>query len=76
MAGREVYKMGFHYTPYESMEGVKIHIPTMAGFSGTSAMLHPNGFVTVRFAKAWPLPEDEESDLNQNDTIGIIQRLP
>lgn len=76
MAGREVYKMGFHYTPYESMEGLKIHIPTMSGFSGTSAMLHPNGFVTIRFAKAWPLPEDDESDLNQNDTIGIIQRLP
>jgi hypothetical protein len=76
MAGREVYKMGFHYTPYETTEGVKSHIPTMAGFSGTGAMLHPNGFVTIRFAKAWPLPENEEGDLDRNDTIRIIQRLP
>jgi hypothetical protein len=76
MAGRAVYKMGFHYEPYENTEGVQTHIPMMNGFSGTTAMLHPNGFVTIRFAKAWPLPEDEEDDLDQNDTIGIIQRLP
>jgi CubicO group peptidase (beta-lactamase class C family) len=75
-AGKEVYKMGVHFSPYVNSEGIKGHIPTMSGFSGTRTMLHPNGLISIRFAKAWPLPDDEQGDVDKNDTIDIVDRLP
>ena len=75
-ANRDLYKLAFHYTPYANVNGTEGHIPTMGGFSGTRVMFHPNGFISMRFAKAWPMPEDEQADAYRNDAIQIISRLP
>lgn len=75
-AGEEVYKMGFHFTPYVSRDASAGHIPTMSGFSGTTAMLHPNGLISIRFAKAWPMPSGSRHDLEKVNTIEIVDRLP
>jgi hypothetical protein len=75
-ANRDLYKMAFHYMPYTDADGDEGHIPTMSGFSGTEAMFHPNGFISIRFAKAWPMPENEQADANRNDTARILGRLP
>jgi hypothetical protein len=72
----QLYKFGFHYMPYSNDDGSKGHVPQMAGFSGTQAALHPNGIMSIRFAKAWPLPEAEQGNENLDDTIDIVNRLP
>ncbi len=73
--GKQLYKMGFHYLPYTNNQGIEDHLPVMAGFSGTQAIFHPNGMIAIRFAKAWPLPENEQANLHLNDTIDILTRL-
>jgi len=72
---KELYKMGFHYVPYSKDEGDKGHVPMMAGFSGNHVLFHPNGIISIRFAKAWPLPDDEQADVNHYDTIDVVNRL-
>jgi len=37
-AGKQLYKMGFHYLPYINKQGIEDHLPVMAGFSGTQAI--------------------------------------
>ncbi len=73
---KELYKFGFHYVPYSNDDGTESHAPQMSGFSGTQATFHPNGIMSIRFAKAWPIPENEQADVNRNDTIDIVNRLP
>jgi hypothetical protein len=75
-ANKELYKLAFHYTPYSDVDGTARHIPTMSGHSGTGAMFHPNGIISIRIAKAWPLPDGEQTDPYRNDTIQIISGLP
>lgn len=74
--GKELYKLGFHYIPYTDDDGIEGHVPMMAGFSGTQATFHPNGIMSIRFAKAWPLPENERADVNSDQTIKLVNRLP
>jgi CubicO group peptidase (beta-lactamase class C family) len=74
--GKELYKFGYHYLPYTDDQGAERHVPAMSGFSGTQAIFHANGIISIRFAKAWPLPSDEQGDVNRHDTIDIIGRLP
>ena len=74
--GKGLYKMAFHYAPFVNDDGTTGHAPTMQGFSSTTAILHPNGIVSIRFAKAWPLPEDEQQNENREDTLTIVNRLP
>lgn len=71
-----LYKMGFHYAPFVNDDGTTGHAPAMQGFSDTSAILHPNGIVSIRFAKAWPLPDDEQQNGGKNDSMDIVNRLP
>ncbi len=71
-----LYKMGFHYVPFVNDDGTTGHAPAMQGFSSTTAILHPNGIVSIRFAKAWPLPDDEQQNEGRNDTMEIVNRLP
>jgi CubicO group peptidase (beta-lactamase class C family) len=73
--GKELYKFGFHYVPYTDDEGVAGHVPVMSGFSGTQAIFHANGIISIRFAKAWPLPLEEEGNVERYDTIDIVNRL-
>jgi hypothetical protein len=74
--GKGLYKMGFHYAPFVNDDGTTGHAPTMQGFSETTAILHPNGIVSIRFAKAWPLPDDEQQNEGRKDTMEIVNRLP
>ena len=74
--GKGLYKTGFHYAPFVNDDGTTGHVPTMHGFSATTAILHPNGIVSIRFAKAWPLPDDEQQNVDREDAIEIINRLP
>ena len=74
--GKELYKLAFHYVPYTDEDGIEGHIPMMSGFSGTRATFHPNGIISIRFAKAWPLPENEQADVNRSDASDIVNRLP
>ena len=73
--GRGVYKMGFHFEPYENADGTTGHAPTMAGFAATTSILHPNGMVSIRFAKAWPMPEDARPDETRPGTMEVVNRL-
>jgi hypothetical protein len=56
-----LYKMGFHYYPIVSVRtGQKIYVPTMRGSSGNMLTLYPNGIISMRLAKAWPMPKAEQ----------------
>ncbi|MFQ6004876.1 MAG: hypothetical protein ACE5OQ_05165 [Woeseia sp.] len=74
--GQEVYKLGFQLLPYTHGDGTAGHAPTMLGHQGVLAILHANGMTSLRFAKAWPLPEDFAGDPYETDTIDIVNRLP
>lgn len=74
--GKELYKFGFHYVPFVGHKGSVDHVPMMSGFSGSYAMFHSNGMVSIRIAKAWPVPDEEQGDVYGFDTLEIVNRLP
>ena len=73
---QELYKMGFHYVPYTDKNGNQSHVPMMSGFSGNQVIFHPNDIISIRLAKAWPLPDDESAAMGPEKTIEIINSLP
>ena len=74
--GKELYKLGFHYTPYIDADGTARHVPMMAGFSATTAILHPGEIIPIRFAKAWPIPPEQMREAFGDNTLEILNNLP
>jgi CubicO group peptidase (beta-lactamase class C family) len=47
------YRMGFHFTPYQSRQsGRWYYLPTMWGSGESEVILYPNGFASIRIGKA------------------------
>ena len=56
-----LYKMGFHYYPYVAdRTGKRIYLPTMRGSTGNVVTLYPNHVISMRLAKAWPMPKEDQ----------------
>jgi hypothetical protein len=56
-----LYKMGFHFYPYVAEHsGKRIYLPTMRGSTGNFITLYPNRVISMRLAKAWPMPKSDE----------------
>jgi CubicO group peptidase (beta-lactamase class C family) len=72
-----LYKMGFHYFPYVSERtGKRIYLPTMRGSSGNIVTLYPNHVISMRLAKAWPMPkEDQHSEVSTTLMMQAVDRL-
>jgi hypothetical protein len=75
-AGEELYRLGFHYTPYTAANGRRYYLPGMHGSGENEVMLYPNGLVSIRMAKASNLPPGEQalSDAGP-ETIRAVERL-
>jgi hypothetical protein len=72
-----LYKMGFHYYPYVGDRTRKrIYLPTMRGSSGNVIILYPNHVISMRLAKAWPMPKaDEHTEESTALMMKAIDRL-
>jgi CubicO group peptidase (beta-lactamase class C family) len=47
------YRMGFHFTPYQSRRsGRRYYLPTMWGSGESEVILYPNGIASIRIGKA------------------------
>jgi hypothetical protein len=74
--GEELYRLGFHYTPYTATSGHRYYLPSMHGSGENEVILYPNGLVSIRMAKASNLPDGERalSDAGP-ETIRAVERL-
>ncbi len=72
-----LYKMGFHYYPYVAERtGKRIYVPTMRGSTGNVVTLYPNHVISMRLAKAWPMPkEDQHTEESTTLMMKAIDRL-
>lgn len=69
-----LYKMGFHFYPYtHERTGTRVYVPTMRGSSGNLIALYPNHVVSMRLAKAWPMPEAEQK--SENPVIPMLRAI-
>ncbi len=69
-----LYRMGFHYFPFVSgRSGRKIYLPSMRGSAGNLLLLYPNGIISMRLAKAWPLPKAEEH--TEDSALGMMSAI-
>src|SRR6266850_1061229 len=58
----ELYRMGFHYTPFTGSRSQRLFfLPTMSGSGDNEVILYPNDLVSIRIAKAAELPEGERA---------------
>jgi hypothetical protein len=73
----ELYRMGFHYTPYRTSRDHRLlYIPTMSGSGENEVLLLPNGLVAIRTAKASGLPAGVDPFTGDpSATIRAIERL-
>lgn len=59
---RQLYAMGFHFTPYTSSRTQALHyLPTMSGFGDNEVLLFPNHVVAIRAAKVAEVPDGEQA---------------
>lgn len=59
---RQLYAMGFHFTPYTPSRSKTLHyLPTMSGFGDNEVILVPNGIVAIRAAKVAEVPDGESA---------------
>ncbi len=73
----ELYRMGFHYTPYQSSRDHQLrYLPTMEGSGENEVFLFPNGLISIRTAKASGLPEGVKAFSDEGPmTIRAVERL-
>jgi CubicO group peptidase (beta-lactamase class C family) len=73
----QLYKMGFHFTPYVgSASGRRYYLPTMWGAGESEVVLYPNRVISIRIAKATQLPEGAAaSEGDAQATIRAVDRL-
>jgi hypothetical protein len=74
---QELYRLGFHFTPWVSpTTGMRHYLPTMSGSGENEAILFPNGLVSIRTAKASQLPAGTQAlDDSGPSTIRAVARL-
>jgi hypothetical protein len=57
-----LYKLGFHFTPYESSgTRTRHYLPTMSGFGDNEVILFPGRVVAIRMAKVAEVPKGEKA---------------
>ncbi len=73
----ELYRMGFHYTPYRSSRDQQTRwLPTMEGSGENEVILFPNGLISIRTAKASGLPDGVKAFSDEGPvTIRAVERL-
>lgn len=76
-SGELLYKMGFHFYPYtHARSGKRVYVPMMRGSTGNLIGLYPNHVVSIRLAKAWPMPaSDKDTELPATPMMHAIDRL-
>jgi hypothetical protein len=75
-AHTQLYRMGFHFTPYTSSSGKLQFLPTMNGSGDNQVILYPQGLVSIRTAKAAELPPGEEkNEGDEGATPRAVDRL-
>ena len=58
----QLYKMGFHFTPYTGSRSNALHyLPTMSGFGDNEVLLLPGRIVAIRAAKVGGVPDGESA---------------
>ena len=72
-----LYKMGFHFTPYVGSRSRQLHyLPTMSGFGDNEVILFPGRIVAIRAAKVAEVPQDEKARSDDAAaTVRAIDRL-
>ena len=72
-----LYKMGFHFTPYVGSRSRQLHyLPTMSGFGDNEVILFPGRIVAIRAAKVAEIPQDEKARSDDAAaTVRAIDRL-
>jgi CubicO group peptidase (beta-lactamase class C family) len=75
--GREIYRMGFHFTSYVgSRSHTHYYLPTMSGSGENEVILFPNDLVSIRMAKAAELPPGETAiDKSSATTPQVVDLL-
>ena len=73
----DLYKMGFHFTPYVgAVSGRQYFLPTMRGWGENEVVLYPNSLITVRIAKVGQLPPGESAHSGAGTrTIRMVDRM-
>ncbi len=73
----QLYKMGFHFTPYVgSVSHKRYYLPTMSGSGENEVILYPNHLISIRMAKAAELPSGEKASSAEGPlTIRAVDRL-
>ncbi len=77
MPPANLYKMGFHFTPYVGSRSHELHyLPTMSGFGDNEVILFPGRTVAIRAAKVAEVPQDEKARSDDAEaTVRAIDRL-
>jgi hypothetical protein len=72
-----LYKMGFHFTPYVGSRSHRLHyLPTMTGFGDNEVILFPGRTVVIRAAKVAEVPQTEQARTDDPEaTVRAIDRL-
>ena len=71
-----LYKMGFHFTPYVGGRSHQLHyLPTMSGFGDNEVILFPGRVVAIRAAKVAEVPRDEAVADDPAATVRAVDRL-
>ncbi len=72
-----LYKMGFHFTPYVgAVSGRQYFLPTLRGWGENEVVLYPNSLITIRIAKAGQLPPGESASSGAGTrTIRMVDRM-
>ena len=73
----QLYRMGFHFTPYRSRRTKSLHyLPTMSGFGDNEVILFPGHVVALRMAKVAEVPAGEKAATSDIDaTPRAVDRL-
>jgi hypothetical protein len=73
----DLYRLGFHYTPYRtSAEKRLVNIPTMSGSGENEVLIAPNGLIAIRTAKASGMPTGTEPfSGDRAATLRVLERL-
>ncbi|MGL6222512.1 MAG: hypothetical protein ACRC6L_02910, partial [Steroidobacteraceae bacterium] len=73
----ELYKMGFHFTPYVGSRSRKLHyLPTMSGFGDNEVILFPGRVVAIRTAKVAQVPPGQQARSDDSAaTVHAVDRL-
>ena len=73
----QLYRMGFHYTPYRGSRSKTLHyLPTMEGYGDNEVMLFPNHVVALRMAKVAEVADGEKAKTDDVDaTARAVDRL-